>query len=236
VPTARSDLAVFAAEYRPTSGVRVGAEAYHRESDGLLLVAPRDGGPFSAESFTAGSGSMTGVSLEAAVSRTRFAVIASYGIQRVRLTYSDSSYVPGYGTTHLLEGGAILFPAATLSVRIGATAAFGRRATSAAGGLEWEACNLLDQGCEFSGSPSHDGETLGAAGLPAYLRVDLGVRKHWHIHVRGRDAVVGLFGTVTNLLNRTNVLTFMRDPSTGDRQPVEMRPLAPLLVGLDWRF
>ena len=105
-----------------------------------------------------------------------------------------------------------------------------------AGGFEWEACNLLDQGCEFSGSPSHDGEALGATTPPAYFRVDLGVRKHWHFHLGGRDAVVALFGTVTNLFDRSNVLTYLRDPSTGDRQPVEMRPLAPLLVGLDWRF
>ena len=80
-----------------------------------------------------------------------------------------SSYTPGHGTTHLLEGGAIVFPAATLSVRIGATAAFGRRTTTAAGGFEWEACNLLDQGCEFSGSPSHDGEPLGATTLARLL-------------------------------------------------------------------
>jgi hypothetical protein len=62
------------------------------------------------------------------------------------------------------------------------------------------------------------------------------VRKHWHLHLGGRDAVVALFGTVTNLLNRGNVLTFIRDPSTGERAPVEMRPLAPLLVGLDWQL
>ena len=62
------------------------------------------------------------------------------------------------------------------------------------------------------------------------------MRKHWHFHLGGRDAMVALFGTVTNLFNRKNVLTFTRDPSTGELAPVEMRPFAPLLVGLDWRF
>ncbi len=176
------------------------------------------------------------MSVEAAVSGARFGLLGSYGIQRVRLTYPGASYTPGHGTTHLLEGGAIVFPAATLSVRIGATAAFGRRTTTTAGGFEWEACNLLDQGCEFSGTPTHAGEPLGATGLPAYLRLDLGVRKHWHFHLGGRDAMVALFGTVTNLFNRKNVLTFTRDPSTGELAPVEMRPFAPLLLGLDWRF
>lgn len=236
VPTGRSDQGAVAAEYLPADGVRLGLQAYRRVSDGLVLVAPREGGPFSAGPFAVGSGSATGLALDGAVSTARYGIVASYGIQRVRLEYAESGYVPDHGTTHLLEGGIIVFPAATLSLRVGATAALGRRTTTAAGGLEWEACNLLDKGCEFTGSPSYDGEQLGSTPLPAYLRVDLGVRKHWHFDFAGRDATVALFGTVTNLLDRKNVLTYARDPATGEPVPIEMRPLAPLLLGLDWQF
>jgi hypothetical protein len=102
------------------------------------------------------------------------------------------------------------------------------------GGFEWEACNLLDEGCEFGGSPTTSG-ALGAATLPAYFRMDLGVRKHWHVTVGRRDAVVALFGTLTNVLNRRNVLTYSR-AGDGRLTPIEMRPLAPLVVGLDWQF
>jgi hypothetical protein len=72
--------------------------------------------------------------------------------------------------------------------------------------------------------------------LPAYFRLDLGLRKHWHIEVAGRDVELALFGTVTNLLGRRNVLAVATDPRTGKRSEIEMRPLAPLVVGLDWRF
>jgi hypothetical protein len=236
VPTARSDQGVIAAEYRPTPGVRLGAEAYHRATTGLLLVAPREGGPFTTGSFEVGSGRSSGVSVEAGVSSARYGLVAGYGMQRVRLTYGGSGYVPDHGTTHLLQSGLIVFPSATTSVRLGAVAALGRRTTTATGALEWEACNLLDQGCEFGGSPHYNGDPLGATSLPAYIRVDLGIRKHWHFQVAGRDAMVALFGTVTNVLNRKNVLTYVRNPTTGERVPIEMRPLAPLLVGLDWRF
>ncbi|MBA3554229.1 MAG: TonB-dependent receptor [Gemmatimonadales bacterium] len=236
VPAARSDGGAIAAEYVPSGGVRLGAQVYRRVSRGLLLVAPRDGGPFTSGPFAVGSGSASGVSLDGAVSNARFGVVASYGIQRVRLAYAESGYVPDHGTTHLLEGGVIVFPTATVSVRVGATAALGRRTTAAAGGLEWEACNLLDQGCEFTGSPNHDGQPLGSTALPAYLRVDLGVRKHWHFHLAGRDATVALFGTITNLLNRKNILTYLRAPDAGEPHPIEMRPLAPLLIGLDWQL
>jgi hypothetical protein len=72
--------------------------------------------------------------------------------------------------------------------------------------------------------------------LPTYLRADLGIRKHWHLHIAGRDASVALFGTVTNVVARRNVLAYATDPATGETAAVEMRPLSPLVVGLDWRF
>jgi hypothetical protein len=112
----------------------------------------------------------------------------------------------------------------------------GRRTTAALGSLEWEACNLIDQGCEFAGSPRAWSEPLGATTLPAYYRIDLGVRKQWQVRLGDREGRVAVFGTATNLLARQNVLTVTVDPSTGARSPVEMRPLSPLVVGIDWRF
>lgn len=236
VPAARTDQAVLSAEYVPFGGGRLALEAYARATEGLLLVAPASGGPFATGAFEIGSGRSTGVSVDAAVSGAHYGLIGSYGLQRTRLRYDQSRYVPDHGTTHLLHGGLIVFPTATTSIRLGATGALGRRTTPITGGLEWEACNLLDQGCEFAGSPEYGAGSIGSTALPAYMRVDLGVRKHWHFQLGGRDAMVALFATVTNLLNRKNILTYTDNPATGERAPIEMRPLAPLVVGLDWRF
>ncbi len=236
VPVARSDQGVFAAEYHPSAGLRLGAQGYLRGFDGLLLVAPSTGEPFATDGFATGSGTARGLSLEAAVSGTRYGLVASYGWQRVRLNHGASSYVPVHGTSHLLDAGVILFPSATTSIRFGATGATGRRGTAVTGAFEWESCNLIDEGCEFGGSPRHATDGLGATRLPGYLRLDLGFRKHWHLHVAGRDASVALFGTITNLLGRRNVLTVATDPATGAPVRIDMRPRAPLVVGLDWRF
>lgn len=237
VPTARSDLALAAVEVRPASGVRLGVQAYLRRLRGLLLVAPAGGDPFaSSGGFVSGSGASRGISLEAAAGSSRFGAVMSYALSRVRYAFGDSSWVPDHGAAHSAEAGIIAFPAATFSIRIGATALIGRRTTVFRGGFEWEACNLLDQGCEFGGSPRYGDEPLGGQKLPAYFRVDAGVRKHWHVQVAGRDASIALFGTVTNLLGTRNVLTYARDPATNQLTEIEMRPLAPLVVGLDWRF
>jgi hypothetical protein len=170
-PVARSDQGLIAADYRPLAGMRLGLQVYERHSGRLVLVAPRDGGPFTTSGFVIGSGSARGLSVDLALSSARFGMIATYGLQRVRLEYGDSSFVPDHGARHLLEFGTIVFPTATTSVRIGGTAALGRRTTTTRGGFEWESCNLLDRGCEFAGSPDHSGETLGGTELPPYFRV-----------------------------------------------------------------
>jgi hypothetical protein len=235
IPVARSDDGLLAAEYRPVDGVRVGAQLYRRSMGGLVLVAPRTSDPFPATDPATGAGTATGLSLEAGISSARYGFVATYGWQRGRLEHADSSYVPAYVTTHLLEAGVIVFPSATSSIRVGVTGAAGRRATALSGAFEWETCNLLDRGCEFGGSP-RTATSLGEARPPRYLRLDLGARKHWHVRAGRHDTLVAVFGGVTNVLGRPNVLTFTTDPATGEPTPIGMRPLAPLVVGLDWRF
>jgi hypothetical protein len=236
VPVARSDQGVLAADYRPSPGMRLGVQAYQRHFDGVLQVAPFDGEPFATRAFGTGRGASRGVAVDASVSSPRFGVVASYGLQHVSYESKGSSYVPDHGARHVFEGGVIVFPTPTASIRLGVTGSAGRRTTNVAGPFEWEACNLRDRGCEFGGTPRTSGETLGGSTLPFYARADLGVRKHWHLEVGGRDVVIALFGAATNLFGRRNLLTFSRDPVSGALSPVEMRPLAPLVAGLEWHF
>jgi hypothetical protein len=236
VPVAQSDQVVVAAEFRPVMGFRVGLQAYLRGFEGLVLAAPRSSEPFASGAFAAGEGTARGAALDAAFSTSRLGLMAGWGVQRVSYSWSDSSYVPEHGTRHVVEGGLTWFPGATTSVRLGASGAFGRRTTTASGGFEWESCNLLDEGCEFGGTPEYGGADLGGTVLPGYFRLDLSARQHWHLRLGGRDVQLALFAAATNLFGRTNLLTYVRDPESGRVSPVEMRPLGPLVVGLDWRF
>jgi hypothetical protein len=236
VPVARSHQGIVALEVRPTAGVRFGVQAYAREFDRLVLVAPRDGDPFATSGFVEGSGEAQGAAFEAGANGARYGIIAAYGLQRVRLESADTRYVPDYGPAHSLEGGITLFPSTTSSARLGVTGVFGRHTTPIEGLIEWEACNLLDHGCEFSGSPQHPLDSLGSTRLPGYLRVDVGIAKHWHLELAGREGLVSLFGTLSNVFGRKNVLTIATHPATGELTELTMRPLSPLVVGIDWRF
>ncbi|MFN0149704.1 MAG: carboxypeptidase regulatory-like domain-containing protein [bacterium] len=236
VPVAKSHVGIIALDHRMTAGMRVGVQAYARDFDALALVAPLDSDPFTASGYVSGTGVARGATLEFAANDAHYAILASYAYQDLRLTYADTTYVPAHGARHSIEGGIIVFPSSTSDIRLGFESALGRRGTAGLGFIEWEACNLLDQGCEFVGGGTERAEPLGATRLPGYFRMDLSVRKHWHVHAAGRDAQLGVFGTVTNLFNRQNVLTVAINPDTGERTRVEMRPRSPLVVGIDWRF
>ncbi len=236
VPVARSDQATLTADLRPRSDVHLAVQAYARRLTGLVLVAPRDGEPVATGGYAVGSGRAHGVSVEAGLSARRFGVLASYGYQRVRYQYGDSSYVPSHGAEHQLHAGLTVVPVRSLSLRVGATGIFGRRGTIVSGAVISESCNLLDRGCEFAGSPNHNGEALGGLALPAYFRFDIGLRKEWDLGFERRAGTIALFGTLTNVFNRKNLLSFARDDATNRLSRIDLRPRAPLVVGLDWTF
>ena len=236
VPVATSTIGILATEHCPTGWLRLGAQAYARDFSGLALVAPGSADPFATTVLAEGTGHAYGVALQAAATSARVGVLAGYGYQDVHLAYAGGGYVPGYGAVHSLEAGVTFVPAPGYNVRLGYEGMMGRRTTSSLGELEYEAVNMLDQGGEFGGSPAGWSGALGGTALPAYHRLDLGVRKSWHTRLGNRAGVLSAFGTVSNLMSRANVMTFAVDPATGEAKPIEMRPFSPLVVGIDWQF
>jgi len=233
----RSDLGVLALGIGPRRGFSLGVQAYARRSRDLLLVGPVEGEPFATTgAFAAGSAASYGLSTDASWSTKRWGWTARYSFQNTRVQSAGLSYAPENAGRHVLEGAAIVFPTRTASIRASMATALGRRATAIANDFEWESTNILDRGSEFGGSPVYAPDALGASPLPGYYRLDLSIRKEWRLGVAGRDVTLALFGTATNVLGRRNLLTYAPDADTGRTTGVEMRPRAPLVVGLDWGF
>ena len=236
VPIAVSDVVVFGIDSRPASGIRMAVQAFSRLSRGLALAAPHNSEPFVTGSVVVGGSRARGASLELSASGARASAQAVYGLQRVRYAANGAEWIPQFSTAQTLEGGMTVFPTPTFSINVGAIGGWGRRATPVIGAFEWESCNLRDRGCEFGGTPRAASEVLGTLRLPAYVRVDVGVRKHWHATIGARPVELSLFGTVSNLGNYRSVLTRAIDPVTRVATDIRMRPQAPLVIGLDWRF
>jgi hypothetical protein len=236
LPVARSDQFVLGADYRPAAALHLSGQAYRRRLTGVVLVAPVDGEPFATHGFAVGSGGVQGIGAELAFTTPSLELVARYDWQRVRLTGNGVTYIPEFGASQVLNGGVTVAPTRTLSFRAAMSGAWGRRTTTIPGGFEWESCNLRDRGCEFAGSPHYDQQALGTTRLPAYLRIDLGVRQEWRLLMGQHEARLALYGTMTNVLGRSNLLSYARDGATGPSTGIEMRPRAPLVVGLDWVF
>ncbi|MFN8547055.1 MAG: carboxypeptidase-like regulatory domain-containing protein [Candidatus Eisenbacteria bacterium] len=236
VPVAESDRAALTAAWTPIAGVRLGGQIYENRSRGLLVVATQTGGPFATDAFEIGRSHASGAALDLSFTGARWVALANYGVQRLRVRTASGSYTPTAAARHRFEAGITAFPTATSSIRLGLISLLGRRATEIPNAFEWEACNITDGGCEFAGSPDYGTSSLGGRRLPAYLRVDLGVRKHWHLSSERHEVRIEAFATVTNLLGRHNTLTYAYSVDKGRIAPIEMRPRAPLVAGIEWRY
>jgi hypothetical protein len=236
LPVARGHQWSAAASVMPRDGLTLRASAWTRGARGLVFATPAAGAPFAIDAVDAGTSSADGLGADFAWGTARLTLTGSWAVERVRHRIAESGFVPGYAATHRADLGVNAWLTPTLSVQAAAHLIGGRRTTALLGSFEWESCNLLELGCEFAGSAAVPAEAPGASRLPTYARMDLGVRKHWDVRLGGRPGVIGVFGYATNLFGRTNVLLITEDPDTGERQAVEMRPRAPLSVGVDWRF
>jgi hypothetical protein len=232
---ARSRTAVAGFVGIPWNGGRWTGEAYVRSIDGLAVVAAGEGRPFATAGVPYGSAAIQGAAVELSTSAARYGILASYGVERVELRAAEATFSPGYAARQRARIGGVVHPTATLSVRLAWVGEFGRRGTDTIGVVEWESCNLLDEGCEFAGTPEALG-ALGARRLPGYHRLDLSIRKHWHVRLGSRDARLEAFVSGSNLLGRTNVLGYAVDPETGEGEPIEMRPASPVAAGVEWSF
>jgi len=236
VDVGRSDEAGVEFELRPASALRLELRGFVRRFEGLTLVAPRQADPFVTAGLSPGSSRARGASLALRWSGPRHDVVARYALQRVRVNYGDTTYIPAWGGRQLLDAGLVLRPMSGTALRLSVSGEAGARATTIEDPFEWEACNLLDRGCEFAGTPAHRLEPLGGASLPGYVRTDLGLRQTFGLRLGGRPHSLAAYGTLTNLFSRRNLMTFVRDPGTGGRTAVTPRPRALLVLGAEWSF
>ncbi|MGI9078368.1 MAG: TonB-dependent receptor [Gemmatimonadaceae bacterium] len=235
-PFARADQVAAAVEMRPAVGMRIVLDGYTRRLDRLLLVAPDSSHPFAVEGFETGRGRTSGLAVAADWEHGRFLASSSLGISRVITSASQAVYQPSHAATLMLAGGIGYRPSPRTTWRAAAVARSGRRTTQFEGPLEYEGCNTLIGGCEIYGTPERATGPLGAERLPAYIRLDLGVRRAWQAHVLGRGTEIEGHLTLSNVLGRRNVWGVLREPGASTTLTAPLRPFSLLNAGIDWRY
>ncbi len=209
-------------------------EAYHRRLWGLALVATETPEPFADGAYRTGSGSASGVGFELRGRWPRVLGRLAYGFARVRRATDDIAYTPGFHHDHWARGGLAFHLTPSLAFRVAMETGSGTATSVQISGWDFEPLDpVLGEG-ELSGTPRRSMERLNDLRSPWYLRFDGGARYSWRSRTPGRRGSLSAFATVSNLLGRNNVITFIQNPEGG----LKSLPFGPLSVhaGLEWEY
>lgn len=236
VPVGRSDQVTGAAELRLGESLRLELDAYARWLDGLVLVAPATAHPFAVEGFEEGRGRAQGVgaALVYRGSRTDFDLVAEWA-SATRST-DRVEYRPAFERQRSLSAAVSRRLGSRTRVRAAFRAVAGRPTSPLASGFRWEPFDPYTGEIEFGGTPIRLSEELNRERLPAYVRLDAGVRRTWRPSIAGRQGSLVTWLDVRNVLGRRNVLALLeqQDDLVGWYQiPLTDTSLA---VGVQWAF
>ena len=234
VPTARADQVTASLDAQLSSTIALSASAYSRREQGLAMVAPLSAQPYATTGFAIGSARAQGMTLALERTGERVTGDVSYTVAAVEQRTGATSYVPDFAATHAitLGVGVRLWP--TTTVRLAAAANSGAPASVFADQIEWTPYTPLSGRGDLSGSPGRLVGALDGARLPAYVRVDVGVRREWAVRLFGGPAHLAGSATLTNIFGRANALG-LSAPAAGSLVQPLLLPARSLELGLEWR-
>ncbi len=211
LPPARSDQASVTLDARLGTHATLVLEGYERWLSRLALVAPTTRLPFSEGAIAVGRGSALGGDVALTYETTRLAANAQVGGLRATRTAGATAYRPPDALRHLAVGLGYHVPDLA-TVRAALWVGTGRRMTPVSHGFEFEPILPWGEAGELAGSPETAPGPLNARRLPTYARLDWSVSRDWELTALGAGSRISTTLTVTNLLNRRNVLAHIAAP------------------------
>jgi hypothetical protein len=208
---ARSDQASVTLDARVGTHATLVLEGYQRWLSRLALVAPTTRLPFSQGAIAVGRGSALGGDAVLTYETSRLDGSVQVGGLRAMRTGGTIAYRPSDALRHLAVGLAYRVPNVA-TVRAALWVGTGRRMTPVYNGFEFEPVLPWGEAGELAGSPETAPGPLNARRLPTYARLDWSVSRDWELTSLGAGSRISTTLTVTNLLNRRNVLAHVAAP------------------------
>ncbi|MGH7570537.1 MAG: TonB-dependent receptor [Gemmatimonadota bacterium] len=235
IPLARSDQLAAALEAKLADRLLLTLDGYVRWMDGLVLVAPVTDQPYATAGFGRGRGRAHGIGLVLAYEGDRVDARTVIELSSARRTAGDLTYRPRFERNRSLamEASWRLTPVTTLTSAFQAAA--GPPTSPLADGFDWEVFDQLTGEVEFSGTPVRAPGALNGDRLPAYFRLDLGIRRQWRNDGAGPDGSITTYLDVLNVLDHGNVLGRQLASSGGATRDLALLPRS-FLFGVEWRF
>ena len=214
----------------------VTVNTYVRHFADLLLVAPATAEPFATSGYARGAGQARGVGVSATHFGTQWSATAAYSLGTTMRQAGVQHYRPGYDVSQQFNAGIARHLGTGTTVRAALWAMVGRPATATYGDFQWAPAAMVNGAGALAGSPQQFVGLLGGARLPAYWRLDVGIRHQWR-HPRFLPPLDGVAGVLSihNLLDRRNVLGVGASASALGPYAITLPPRS-LVFGLDWAY
>lgn len=235
VPAVRADQAIATIAWRVTPGASLALAAFTRAESGVALVAPVTMQPFAMEGFDVGTTHAMGASLALTHEGQWLSVELGYAYSVVRERTVSLDYAPSFAAAQVLTAGVGIRVQPETSLRIGLAASSGGPASVLAGHVEWSPFGAGDANASLEGSPQRIVGLLDGARLPPYVRLDVGLRRTFIVHVFGRSAGITGTASLTNLFDRSNAFGLALDARNGTLEMLRYPPRSAVL-GIDWTF
>jgi hypothetical protein len=212
VPVARADQVELFASRELARGLELSLTGYLRRTDGEVLGAASTRDYFPGDSLTIGRGEASGLIGALGLARGPLSARAALSVGHDVRRTDRSSYYTGYGNgSSLAIDGSYRFPGDTrLQLRF--RGGVRQPASVVEPGFEYQA---VEESGELAGTPINLPGQINPARLPGYARLDLGLRRDWPLPGFGRRAGLTTALSVTNLLDRVNVLGLIARPAGG---------------------
>ncbi|MBA2564042.1 MAG: TonB-dependent receptor, partial [Gemmatimonadetes bacterium] len=234
VPLGRSDQLTVGLAATLGSGARFDVEAYTRRLDGLVLVAPTTSQPFALRGFERGSGRASGATVTLEQRWPRLEARAAYTLGNVVRESDGLDYHATFERSRSLSAAVNWRLMDRTTLTAGFLTSAGSPTTPVTGSFGWEPLDLMGEG-EIEGSPQRTEGPLNGERLPAYRRLDLGLRQEWSPSWLRDGAALAARLDVLNVLDRENVVGYGLDPDTGVRRALTLLGRS-LTFGLEWRY
>ena len=235
VPVGASDQVAVSMNASVAEGVELSLDGYLRWLDGLVLVAPATGQPFATGAFDVGSGVARGAGVSLSHHGERLVWSAGYSVENTTRRSGSQSYNPGFGIARSLNAAAALHVGRQTILRTVLWSASGRPSSVSLGAFDWAPAPLVHGAGNLAGSPQQLAGALGAAQLPAYWRLDVGIRREWQPAMLGSAATVAATLSIINVFNRTNSMALLQATAGATPQSIGLAPRS-LVLGLEWRY
>jgi hypothetical protein len=230
IPVARADQLEAFAGRQLGGGFELAVSGYLRRTSGLALGAASTRDFFPGDSVVVGHGDASGVTGTLSLAGGALSGRASVTVARDTRTSGATRYRAGYGN------------GTSVGVELGYRFLRDTRVLLRFRGGAHEPTSVVEPGFEYQ--PIREGELAGtpinvpgdinSARLPAYARLDLGLRRDWRVPGMGQGTALTTAVSLTNALDRTNVLGLVARPDGGLRTIVGVSRSLVLEVG--WRF